>query len=211
MRKRSSIIVIVVGLVAVTIASVVSMYPSLSDARDTVEAEWSTAEQALEARYDALAELSRAVRAVQADLELLDEVDDALGDWKAAASQRPTPDPDNEPPVANRVEGAAARLARTVTSRPSLRGNGDVVLALLGYLGTDPTAALQPYNDAVQRFDRARNRFPGPFFAEILGFDALSTIEVPGALAELDLPDPPTPEPPPTESDAEATTPTPAG
>lgn len=201
MRLRSSVIVIAVGVIAVAAASVVSMYPSLSDARDAVEEEWGRVHPQLDQRYDRLAALSRAVRAAQADFELLDEVDDAVGGWKAMTRRRPTPDSDEEPPAANRVEGAGARLARSVTVKPSLRANGDVVLALREYLGVDPRPSLEAFNESVERYDRARSRFPGPFFASILGFDALNTVEVPGALFDLDVPEPP-PEP--------ATTTTPA-
>ncbi|HLF40150.1 MAG TPA: LemA family protein [Acidimicrobiia bacterium] len=199
MRVRSSVIIIVLGVVAVGAASTLSMYPSLSDARDQLESQWGAQVTTLDQRYELLAALSRAVRAVEGDLELLDDVDDALGEWKALTSQRPTPDPDAEPAGANRVEGEGARLARVVTTRPSLQKNADVVLALREYLAADVRATLEPYNGAVKRYDRARNRFPGPFLASLLGFETVDTVEVPGALDDLVVPEPP-PEPAPTST-----------
>lgn len=191
MRARTWVLVVVVGLAAVAGAGVLSMYPSLSDARDQVEEQWVAVTPQIEPRYQALATLSRAVRAAQGDLDLLDEVDDAVGDWQALATGRTTPDPDLGTAAANRLEGLGARLARTAAARPGLRANGDVALALRDYAATDPRAVLTTYNESVEKYDRARSRFPGPFFASILGFDAMDTLEVPGVFDDLDLPEPP--------------------
>lgn len=195
MRPRSAIIVIAIGIIAVALASVLSMYPSVSEARDLVEDRWQAAQPRLDERYERLASLSRAVRAVRADVDLLDDVDEDVADWKTLTGKRPTPDVNDEPQAANRAESAGARLARFVTTTPSLRENADVVIALHEYLGTDPTSVLEPYGDAVDDYDSARSRFPGRFFASLLGFEGLSTVEVPGALDDLDVPEPP---PPPT-------------
>lgn len=191
LRVKAPIVIVVVGVVAITAASVVSMYPSLDDARAAVDERWGTAQTELARRYQGLAALSRAVRAVRGDFEILDEVDDGLADWEALTGTRPTPDADEESAAANRVEGLGARLARAVTARPSLRQSPDVVQALRDYLAADVTGVLEGFNDAVERYDRARSRFPGRFFASIIGFDTLATVEVPAGLADLDVPDVP--------------------
>lgn len=192
MRRRSFVFIVILGLAAVVMASVLSMQPSLSDARDAIDSQWGQVQPQLDQRYDRLASLSRAVRAQRADLALLDDVDVALGDWEARSSRRPTPDPRQEAEVANRVESDGARLARSVTASPGLTASADVVLALRDFLTSDPKILLEPYNESVERYDRARSRFPGAFFASLLGFPAVGTVEVPGAYADIPVPAEPT-------------------
>lgn len=206
MRVRTVVFVLVAVVVLIG-ASALSMYPSLSDARDAVDEQWTALEPTLDARYDALGTVSRAVRAEQADLELLDEVDDAVARWKTLAARRDA-DTEEATRAANRCESASALLGRAITARPSLSSSQDVVLALGAYLATDPRGATQTFNNAVEKYDRARNRFPGPFFASSIGFESMATVEVPPALNQIELPDP-SPGPAPDAPASPEPTPTP--
>lgn len=198
---RSSVLVIVLGLVAVVVAAVLSMHPSLSDAREELEQGWSGLQPALDERFDRLAALSRAVGDARPDgPDLLAAVDDTVSDWKTVLSERPTPDVDTEPEAANRVESAGARLVVAVTASPRLTEQRAVVEALREYVTNDPEIERARYNDAVDRHDSARARFPGRFFADLLGFEGVRTVELPVAFEDVELPEMPAEPPEPAET-----------
>lgn len=204
MRRRSSILVIVIGLAAVVAAAILSMHPPLSDAREEAEQAWSSLQTPLEERFDHLAALSRAVRDARPDgPDLLDAVDEAISGWKTFVSERPTPDIDTEPAAAVRVESAGARLATAILASPRLAENRQVVEALNGFIAADPQVERARYNDAVDRYDSARARFPGRFFADLLGFEGVRTVTLPVALEDIELPGlPPAPAPEEPAEDA---------
>lgn len=198
---RSSVIVILVGLVAVVVAAVLSMHPPLSDAREELEQAWGGLQPALDERFDRLAALSRAVSDARPDEpDLLTAVDDTISDWKTLLSERPTPDVDAEPAAANRAEAAGARLVVAVTASPRLTERRAVVEALRDYVANAPEVDRARYNDAVDRYDSARARFPGRFFADLLGFESVRTVELPVALQDLESPELPELPPEPAET-----------
>lgn len=193
---RSSVVIILLGFVAVVVAAVLSMHPSLSDAREELERGWSGLQPALDERFDRLAALSRAVGDARPDgPELLAAVDGTISDWKTRLSERPTPDVDAEPEAANRVESAGARLVAAVSASPRLTEQRAVVEALREYVTDDPEVERARYNDAVDRYDSARARFPGRFFADLLGFEDVRTVALPVALETVELPELPPEEP----------------
>lgn len=197
-RARTAVVVVVVGVVAVALAAVLSVRPALDDARSTVDRSWESLRPVLDERYGRLAAFRDAVRAVRADHDLLDEVDAALAGWERAT--RGQPDPETGAPAASRAESVGTRLAVAVAASPRLVQDPGVAEGLRGFVTHDVSVPLQAYNEAVRRYDSARARFPGAFFAGLLGYDPLPTVEVPGALAEVELPAPPPPdEPPPGE------------
>lgn len=190
--SRSSLVVIAVGVLAVVAAAVLSMYPRVADSRDAVERTWSGLLPQLDRRYELLTALSREVRAQGREEDLIRDLEVALSGWKVLVSERPTPDVDDEPGAANHIEGLAARLLVRIAASATLREHHAVVSALHEFAGALPSSAVAAYNDAVRRYDRARSRFPGRFFAGLLGFDALVTLQVPEALARPELPPVPT-------------------
>lgn len=204
---RSSVVIILVGLVAVVVAAVLSMHPPLSDAREELEQAWAGLQPALDERFDRLAALSRAVSDARPDEpDLLTAVDDTISDWKTLLSERPTPDVDAEPAAANRAESAGARLVVAITASPRLTEQRPVVEALRDYVTNDPEVDRARYNDAVDRYDSARARFPGRFFADLLGFDGVRTVELPVALQDVESPESPElPELPPEPSETSET------
>lgn len=202
MRPRTSIIIVVAGTVAVALAAVLTMHPSLSDAGDEVDAGWAALQPPLDQRFDALAALSRAVDEARPDSPALTgAVDRAVTDWKTQVGRRPTPDADAEARVANRAESVGARLVTAVLASPPLVENRAVVQALHDFVASDPDVDRARYNDAVDRYDSARARFPGRFFADLLGFEGVHTVELPVALGDVELPELP-PEPEPAEEPA---------
>lgn len=187
-RTRWWVVVAVVGVAAVVAAAILSMRPSLTDAEDVAESQWTEAGPRLDARYEALGELSLLVREAAGGSDLLDEVDGAVDEWGEVTGASGPPRPRREVPVANRAEAAGARLAVSIVDRPSLARDGDVVAALRAYLDTDPSSEVGAYGDAVRRYDEARARFPGRFLADLLGFEELDTVEIPAALDDLEVP-----------------------
>ena len=178
-RPRTTAFLVIFGVFALVAAVLLTTWPRLSDASDVVDRRWRGVQPRLDSRYDALAALSRAVRAEKAELGLLDDVDDALSAWKVETSKRPTPDLEGEPEAANVVEGTAARLTRYVAASPRLSTNQAVTSAVEAFRSSLPEEAVKAYNRAVRSNDRERDRFPGRFIAGLLGFEARPTLEIP--------------------------------
>jgi hypothetical protein len=188
MRALRWAVIAVVLVAALAGAGVASMRPRLVDTHRDAERAWSAVLQPFERHVRALDRLADAVHGVRPRVSMVAEVEEALSDWRSLVEREPTPDLAREPIAASALEGLGTRLARAVLESAGLRQNEPVADAFTDWVGSLPSRDVDAYNRAVRRHERARARFPGRLFAGVLGYEALPTLEVPAALAQLELP-----------------------
>jgi len=173
MRRRLVWLALAVVAVVVVLAvvAVLTTQPDLSDHRDQVDRAWTPLRVPLVARYQALGGVLQALdgagaqgRTVTKDLAA------TLARWERLAS---VDDPATQAPLANDLEGLAARVQANVSASDRLNASTSVKAALQAF----HTAVVSPpavaaYNRAVRGYQRARTgTIRGPV-ADILGFDA---------------------------------------
>lgn len=148
---------------------------AIESANDRVKAQWAPLATALQPRYSHLGTLAKAVRAAQDDRVLLRDIDASLARWQRIKST----DIDELVVAANRIEGLASRLLRTIETSPRLRSVEAITQAVQTYGQADPTASARPFNAAVEQYDETRGSLTRRLAAMAFGFEERRTFERP--------------------------------
>jgi hypothetical protein len=171
-RVRWLIVIALVLVVAGAIAAVLTVQPKLSDARDRVDARWSTLRSPLLARYSALDGVSKSLKdAGEGNRSVTKDLDAALARWsKLALRGAEHTDPGVEASTANELEALARRVRANIVASDRLKTN----TALGTALGTFDQSVVSPpdvkaYNAAVRHYEDEREGAIHHLVATILG------------------------------------------
>jgi hypothetical protein len=173
MRRRLvwlALAVVAVVVVLVVIA-VLTTQPDLSDRRDQVDRAWTPLRAPLVARYQTLGGVLEALdagggqgRTVTKDLAA------TLSQWQRLAR---VDDPASQAPLANDLEGLAARVQANVAASDRLNQNATIKSALDAFhRAVVSPPAVAAYNRAVRAYQHARTGTIRRPVADVLGFDA---------------------------------------
>jgi LemA protein len=124
-------------------------------------------ETVLQRRYDLIPNLVNTVRGfADQEQEVLTEVTRLRSQWGEAGS------PNEQAVAAGQLEGALGRLMVVMESYPELRSNQNFLALQDELAGTENRIATERrrYNDSVQEYNTAIQRFPTFIIANLTGF-----------------------------------------
>ena len=165
------IIVLAVVLVA---GSLVGIYNRLVTLDQGAEAAWAQVETVLQRRYDLIPNLVNTVRGfADQEQEVLTEVTRLRSQWGEAGSTN------EQAAIAGQLEGALGRLMIVVERYPELRSNQNFLALQDELAGTENRIATERrrYNEAVQSYNTAIQRFPTTLIASATGFQGRDFFE----------------------------------
>ena len=153
------VVVAVVAVVGV-IAAGVLIGPDISDARDRVDARWTSLRAPFTARYQALRAVSDAMHAVAAgERAVVQDLDDALARWeKLSLTGDAHANAAREAETVNELEALTRRLRENVLQSDRLNVDPGIEAALLAFdQATVPIPDVQLYNRSVRRYEDERS------------------------------------------------------
>ena len=176
-RARWIVLVVVVLLVAVSLAGVLLVRPDLVDARDRVDARWAVLRSDLTARFDALDAVVEAFDAAGAgDRSVTRALRRELGHWAELRGRRHV-DAAAEAASADTLEALARRAEANRTASDRLRADPTLAAAVDGF---DEQAVSKPavrlYNQAVRAYEATRSGTFERIVAGALGFESRPTL-----------------------------------
>jgi hypothetical protein len=162
-------------LVAAIIAGVVVVWTSRSElqsSRRNVEDTWTPLGKALDQRYAALAVANNAVSDVPGPLHAIStKVTSAYNQWQGLERQHAGVSA--EVNTANSLEALGRRLVIAARAAPRLKGNAKALAAIALYAGSQSPSTAGDYNQAVDHFEKERNRPARSVAAQLLGYDSI--------------------------------------
>ena len=181
MRRRLGwlVLALVILVVVAAVVAVVTVRPSLSDARDKVDRAWTPLQAPLVVRYQALGAVDAAlVTGGQASRTVTQDLGAELRQWQQVAHAN---DPAVQTPIANDLEGLAQRVKVNLVVSPHLQA----LPQLRAALNTFDSAVVNPpavraFNSAVDAYQRARTGAIKRLVADVFGFGARPELKLAG-------------------------------
>jgi hypothetical protein len=175
-RIRRLAVVVLVLLVAGTVALVLTTRPKLDDGRDEVDGSWTRLRAPLAGRYDQLAAVRAEMTAAGGgERAVTRELGTTLSRWgELRRAGNDDADAEAEAEAADRLEGLATRLQAVVSSSDRLRGVEALNQRIAEFQATTPPLLppVKTYNDAVRDYQDERNGFLRSPVASVLGYDS---------------------------------------
>src|SRR4051812_15315947 len=172
---RSLRIFIPLLLVAAIIAGVVVVLTSrneLQTSRREVETTWEPLQKGLGERYGKLAIANQAVENVPGPLHVIStKVTAAYNKWQRLAESNASVS--SQVGAANALDALGRRLVLAARAAPRLDGDKNALAAVTAYAVLGTPSGAPAYNDAVDHFERERNRPARSVAAQILGYDSI--------------------------------------
>ncbi|MEX2355566.1 MAG: LemA family protein [Thermaerobacterales bacterium] len=165
-------------LIAVAVLAVISvfLYNGLVKLRNRVENGWSQIDVQLKRRADLIPNLVESVKGyMQHEREVLERVTEARTALMRSESPAQAAEADNQ------LSGALKSLFAVSEAYPELRASENFSKLQEELSATENRVAYsrQAYNDAVYRYQNARQTLPSSIIAGIAGFEAREYYEVP--------------------------------
>jgi LemA protein len=167
---------IVLGLIALVIASVVTLYNRLVGLRNQVRNAWRQIDVQLKRRHDLIPNLVEVVKDyMQYEQETLQKVIAA----RSHAVQAHTPD--EAIAAEGALSGALGKLFALMENYPDLKANQNVQRLMEELSSTENKIAFsrQFYNDSVMSLNNAVQSFPSNMIATFFAFREATYFEVP--------------------------------
>lgn len=182
----STILVVLLGLIAVVVIWLIGVYNGLVTGRNRFKNAFAQIDVQLKRRYDLIPNLVDTAKGyLQHERDTLEAVTKARN-VAAGAEAKAAQDPSN--PAAMRqllgaetsLGGALGRLMVTVEAYPELKADATMKQLSEELRSTENRVAFarQAYNDAVTTFNTARERFPAVMVAGALGFTRAELFEI---------------------------------
>lgn len=178
---RIFIPLLIIAAIAAGVVVVVTSRSELQSARRRVERAWKPLRTSLDSRYGTLETADNAVRDVPGPLhQLVVQVERANADWRDLESSGASVT--SQVTRANQLEALGRRLVRAANAAPRLAGNTAALGAVNAYaaLGAPSASVTKPFQDAVDHYERERNRPAPRIAAGILGYDAIPAFDASG-------------------------------
>ncbi|MCA8939492.1 MAG: LemA family protein [Planctomycetes bacterium] len=169
------------GLLLIAILWTIGTYNGLIGKREGVKSSWSDIDVQLKRRYDLIPNLVEVAKGyLKHEKELLEQVTaaraGALSALKAAEGM-PT---DALIAAENQLQGAMGRMNIAFEAYPDLKGNQNMMQLTEELTTTENKLAFarQYYNDTVQGYNVACQKFPAAIIAGMFGFKTAKFFEV---------------------------------
>lgn len=177
---RIFIPLLVLAAIVAGVVVVLSSRAELQSARRRVDAAWEPLRDALDTRYDKLAEAADAVRATPGPLhQLVIQIDRANVEWKNLGTNGGSVAA--QVTAANDLEGLGRRFVLAALATPRLAGNEPALAAVTAYASQKPPAVATRFGTAVSRYERERDRPARRLAATILGYKSVPTYDASGS------------------------------
>lgn len=172
---------VVVLLILLVGASAVGTYNSLVTLNETTDGAWAQVQTVLQRRYDLIPNLVNTVQGfTDQERSVLTEVTRLRSQWSEATT------PNQQAGIAGQLEGALGRLMVVMENYPELRSNQNFLALQDELAGTENRVATERrrYNEAVQAYNTAVQRFPANIVAGFAGFTQRDFFEAVAAAEE---------------------------
>ena len=158
---------IALGIAAIAILYVGSVYNGLVGSSESVKSAWAQVETQYQRRFDLVPNLVRTVQgAAQFEQSTITAVTQARSGWQGAGSRQA------QIAAARAFDSALSRLLVTVEAYPQLQATQSFRDLMTQLEGTENRigVARKYYNDAVQGYNVRVKRFPTNVLASMFGF-----------------------------------------
>jgi len=180
-------VLIVLGVIAVLLLIIVAgIYNKLVTLRNRFKNAFSQIDVQLKRRYDLIPNLVETAKGyMKHERETLEAVIQARNQ-AVTAGQQAAQNP-GEPQAMQslgraegQLTGALGRLFALAENYPDLKANQNMLALQEELTSTENKVAFarQAYNDAVTRYNTARERFPAVLFAEMFNFHGANLLEI---------------------------------
>lgn len=177
---------VVLFLIVISIVFIVGIYNKLVTLRNRFKNAFSQIDVQLKRRYDLIPNLVETAKGyLKHEKETLEAVIQSRNQ-AAAANQQAASNP-GDPNAMKDLSGAEGMLGQSlgklfalVESYPDLKANENMKQLSEELTSTENKVAFarQAYNDAVMRYNTAREKFPNVLFAQPLGFQPAELFEI---------------------------------
>lgn len=177
---------VIVAVVLLAAMMAVSIYNALVSLRNRYKNAFAQVDVQLKRRYDLIPNLVEVVRGyMKHERETLEAVIQARN--QAYQAEQQTASDPGDPGAMRKLQsaetqlgGALSRLMAIAEAYPDLKANQNMMSLQEELSSTENKVAFarQGFNDAVMRYNTAREKFPAVMFAGALGFTAAELFEV---------------------------------
>ncbi|MDQ1511505.1 MAG: hypothetical protein QOG50_3349 [Actinomycetota bacterium] len=177
---RIFIPVLVIAAIVAGVIVVLTSRTELQSARRQMNAAWQPLRTELDTRYTVLAATDHSLKSIPGPLHrIVVQVESAANDWRglrtnggSVASQVTT---------ANELEALGRRLVQAARAAPRLQGKPELATINSYASSAPPRGAITPFEAAVSRYERERNRPARRLAARILGYKSVPAYDAPGS------------------------------
>jgi LemA protein len=177
MKKNSTLLIVIIALIAIFFIGGCREYNKIVPLREQVNSAWANVENVYQRRADLIPNLVETVKGYAAhEQETYIQVTEA----RTKATQV-TIDPTNMTPgdiqrfqaAQGAVSSALSRLLAIVENYPDLKANQNFLELQAQLEGTENRIAVERrnFNEAARTYNTAIRKFPIVLFAKMLGFD----------------------------------------
>lgn len=160
-------IIIILAVVVILAIYFVGTYNSFVGMKQDVDSKWAQVENQLQRRFDLVPNLVESVKGLtKQEQTVFGEIADARTRYAGAQNQS------DKVEAANQFESSLGRLLVITENYPALQSSQLFSDLMVQLEGTENRISVERknYNDTVQAFDTALQRFPGGFVAKMFGF-----------------------------------------
>ena len=177
---RIFIPLLVIAAVVAGVIVVLTSRSELQSARRQVNATWPPLRTELDTRYKVLEVADAAVKDVPGPLErIVVQVESAVDDWQNLLKNGGSVG--SQVAAANKVEALGRRLVQAARAAPRLRGTQELTTINTYASSPAPREAIAPFEEAVIRYERERNRPARRLAASILGYKSVPAYDASGS------------------------------
>ena len=167
--KNVSLIIFASILVFIALIGLwsVASYNSMVGSRNSADKAWSKGETRYQRRYDLIGNLVESVKGSQKqEQSVFGEIAQARSKYAGSSSSG------DKAQAASELERGLGRLLVITESYPDLKSNATVTTLMTDLRGTEDEilTARDDYNDSVNKYNTAIERFPRVIFASMFGF-----------------------------------------
>lgn len=183
MKKRTIILICVLGFVLLLVGIFISKYNNLVTMSEDVDAKWANVESVYQRRADLIPNLVNTVKGYAAHEEsTLQAVTDARTRATSITIDPATATPEEMEAwmaAQNELGGALGRLIAVAESYPDLKASQNFLQLQAQLEGTENRISVerQNYNKAVKEYNVAVRRFPSNIVASMFGFEPKTMFE----------------------------------
>ncbi len=181
MKKSLIAIILIIGIILISISSIVGSYNSLVELDEEVDNKWAQVENQLKRRADSIPNLVNTVKGFASHEE---EV--FLGVAKARSGILESNTPEEYARANNELNRSMQSLNVVIERYPELKANENFIRLQDELAGTENRLAVarMDYNEIVKEFNSKVRRFPTNIMANMFGFSQKEYFEISSEDAE---------------------------